>query len=91
MPGNHNASEKEEIWDRLIHSRTNDKRLSGLVKFQPVHLVKIQPVRTVQALLTAPDPGTLYGRRDRVLLQLLYNTGARVSELIGKADKGLNR
>jgi hypothetical protein len=46
MPGNHNASEKEEIWDRLIHSRTNDKRLSGLVKFQPVHLVKIQPVRT---------------------------------------------
>ena len=47
MPGNHNASEKEEIWDRLIHSRTNDKRLSGLVKFQPVHLVKIQPVRTI--------------------------------------------
>ncbi|WP_347248614.1 hypothetical protein, partial [Zoogloea sp.] len=43
------ASEKEEIWDRLIHSRTNDKRLSGLVKFQPVHLVKIQPVRTAGA------------------------------------------
>jgi site-specific recombinase XerD len=37
----------------------------------------------VQALLTAPDPATWYGRRDRVLLQLLYNTGARVSELIG--------
>jgi integrase/recombinase XerD len=37
----------------------------------------------VQTLLTAPDPATWYGRRDRVLLQLLYNTGARVSELIG--------
>ena len=37
----------------------------------------------VQALLTAPDPATWCGRRDRVLLQLLYNTGARVSELIG--------
>ncbi len=37
----------------------------------------------VQALLTAPDPATWCGRRDRVLLQLLYNTGARISELIG--------
>ena len=37
----------------------------------------------VQALLVAPDADTWVGRRDRVLLALLYNTGARVSELIG--------
>ena len=37
----------------------------------------------VQALLVAPDSATWCGRRDRVLLQLIYNTGARVSELIG--------
>lgn len=36
----------------------------------------------VLALLAAPDASTWYGRRDRVLLALLYNTGARVSELI---------
>ncbi|QDL36481.1 site-specific integrase [Rhodoferax sediminis] len=37
----------------------------------------------VRALLAAPDATTWCGRRDRVLLKLLYNTGARVSELIG--------
>lgn len=36
----------------------------------------------VQAILSAPDSATWYGRRDRILLKLLYNTGARVSELL---------
>ena len=37
----------------------------------------------IEALLNAPDPGTWCGQRDRVMLAVLYNTGARVSELIG--------
>ena len=37
----------------------------------------------VQAVLAAPDAGTWCGRRDRVMFALLYNTGARVSEMIG--------
>ena len=37
----------------------------------------------VEALLAAPDPSTWSGRRDRVMFATLYNTGARVSELIG--------
>jgi site-specific recombinase XerD len=37
----------------------------------------------IQAILDAPDASTFSGQRDRVLLMLLYNTGARVSELAG--------
>lgn len=35
------------------------------------------------ALVSAPDPGTARGLRDRALLELLYGAGLRVSELVG--------
>ncbi|MEX3953443.1 tyrosine-type recombinase/integrase [Paraburkholderia sp. EG287A] len=37
----------------------------------------------IKNLLDAPDADTWFGQRDRLLLALLYNTGARVSELSG--------
>ena len=37
----------------------------------------------MQAILEAPDQKTLAGQRDRTLFSLMYNTGARVSEVIG--------
>jgi integrase/recombinase XerD len=37
----------------------------------------------VQALLDAPDRGTWSGHRDAVLFTVLYNTGARISEVTG--------
>jgi site-specific recombinase XerD len=36
----------------------------------------------IQSLLNAPDPRQWSGRRDRVLFTLLYNTGARISEIL---------
>lgn len=36
-----------------------------------------------EAVLSAPDRGTWSGHRDAVLLALLYNTGARLSEITG--------
>lgn len=34
-------------------------------------------------LVNMPDPGTVKGKRDRAILELLYATGVRVSELCG--------
>jgi len=41
----------------------------------------------IQAILDAPDTGTWCGQRDRALLTTLYNTGARVSEVLGLTAK----
>lgn len=37
----------------------------------------------MEAILAAPDAATWAGQRDRVMLAMLYNTGARVSEVTG--------
>jgi integrase/recombinase XerD len=37
----------------------------------------------MQAILDAPEASTWTGQRDRVLFAVMYNTGARVSEVVG--------
>ncbi len=44
----------------------------------------------VEALLKQPDPATPIGIRDKAMLELLYATGLRVSELVGLKTKDIN-
>ncbi|MDR5684157.1 MAG: tyrosine recombinase XerC [Armatimonadota bacterium] len=46
-------------------------------------LPKFLTPEQVRALLEAPDPATPEGLRDRAILELLYGSGLRVSELAG--------
>jgi integrase/recombinase XerD len=49
---------------------------------QPLRVPKTLTEAQVEALLDAPDEGTPLGLRDRTMLELMYASGLRVSELV---------
>lgn len=56
------------------------------VKKLPVFLNVVE----VEKLLNAPDKKTIFGIRDRAMLELLYSCGLRVSELINLSYHNIN-
>ena len=72
----------------------------GVISSDPVALIespktgrglpKALTEAQVEALLGAPDTGTMLGQRDRAMLELMYATGLRVSELVGLELSNLN-
>ena len=68
----------------LTHGRISaDPTLKIAMPAKPSRLPKVMSERQVEALLVAPPDDTPLGRRDRAMLETLYATGLRVSELVG--------
>jgi integrase/recombinase XerD len=66
---------------REVHTTTNPTiRLEGAR--QPLRVPKSLTEQQVEAILLAPDISTPLGIRDRTMLEMMYASGARVSELV---------
>jgi integrase/recombinase XerD len=79
-------------WALREHRASRDPCLTLTAAKQPPRLPKTLSEAQVEALLNAPDPDTARGLRDRAMLETLYATGLRVSELVGlrALDASLN-
>ncbi len=60
----------------------SDPTLKLLAAKQPLRMPKILSEAQVEALLAAPDVQDPLGLRDRAMLELMYASGLRVSELV---------
>ena len=67
------------IRERIVASDPTLKLLSAR---QPPRMPKVLSEAQVEALLGAPDVSTPLGLRDRTMLELMYASGLRVSELV---------
>ena len=65
--------------ERLIDA---DPTLRLMPARQPLRVPKTMTEAQVEALLGAPDTDTPLGLRDRAMLELIYASGLRVSELV---------
>ena len=72
--------------------RADDPTLPVRSARQPLRFPKTLSEQQVESLLKAPDPDTALGLRDRAMLETLYASGLRVSELVNLAgvQVGLN-
>jgi len=74
-------------FSRYVHSKRPEylfesQKIMGIrSKKQPEPQLPFLTPVSIQAILSQPDMSTTYGRRDAVLLSLLYDSAARVQEL----------
>ncbi|HKX95766.1 MAG TPA: site-specific tyrosine recombinase XerD [Methylibium sp.] len=69
-------------WALREHRLAADPTLKLQTARQPLRVPKTLSEAQVEALLDAPDTDTPLGLRDRAMLELMYASGLRVSELV---------
>jgi integrase/recombinase XerD len=69
-------------WALREHLISADPTLKLLSAKQALRVPKTLTEPQVEALLAAPDTSTALGQRDRAMLELMYASGLRVSELV---------
>jgi len=69
-------------WALREHLLIADPTLRLQSARQPLRVPKVLSEAQVEALLGAPDVATTLGLRDRTMLELMYASGLRVSELV---------
>ncbi len=69
-------------WALREHLLSADPTLKLLAARQPLRVPRTLSEAQVEALLAAPDTATPLGLRDRTMLELMYASGLRVTELV---------
>ncbi len=83
------ANRRLTVLRRFFHWALREQLISAdptirmLAAKQPLRVPKTMTPQMVEALLEAPDPNSPLGLRDRAMLELMYASGLRVSELVG--------
>ena len=77
-------------WALREHLITQDPTLKLQSARQALRVPKTLTEAQVEALLVAPDTATVLGQRDRTMLELMYASGLRVSELVSLTTLNLS-
>ena len=77
-------------WGLREHLLNTDPTLKMLSAKQALRVPKTLTEAQVEALLAAPDTNTALGLRDRTMLELMYASGLRVSELVTLTTLNIN-
>lgn len=83
------ANRRLTVLRRYFHWALRERRVAQdptvrlLAARQPLRVPQSLTQAQVEALLRAPDVATALGLRDRSMLELIYASGLRVSELVG--------
>ncbi len=70
-------------WGNRLGFTTNNPMTLIRTPRQSKRLPKAITIEQIERLLAAPNENDVLGRRDRAMLETLYSTGIRVSELVG--------